>query len=249
LPLPAPVKRRLQGIWESSDADYRAKLLDALPSGPDLRLLDVGCYDGSFTQRLADRMGIPPAQVSGVEIVEERRAESRARGFDVREGDLEERWPFDDESFDVVHANQVIEHVKRLDHFVGEVRRLLRPDGRAVICTENLASWHNIAALVLGYVPFSLTNVSALGPVGNPYALHVGDEDAEVEAMQHIHVLTHVGLAGIFEAHGFRIEREFGAGYYPLVGRVASRFAQRRPRHAHFIGIVAQRQAPVRASA
>ena len=105
-----------------------------------------------------------------------------------------------------MHANQVIEHVKRLDHFVTEVARVLRPGGRAVVCTENLASWHNIAALVLGYVPFSATNVSSRGPVGNPCALHVGDDETLVEAMQHIHVLTHVGLRDIFEKHGFRIE-------------------------------------------
>ena len=242
MPLPAPVKKRLQTLWESTDADYRGKVLDALPTGPDLRLLDVGCYDGSFTQELADRMGIPASQASGIEIVEEWRTESQARGFDARDGNLEERWPFDDESFDVVHANQVIEHVKRLDHFVAEVRRVLCPGGRAVICTENLASWHNIAALVLGYVPFSLTNVSSRGPVGNPYALHLDDDGTVDEAMQHIHVLTHVGLRGIFEMHDFTIVHEFGAGYHPLLGRAASRVAQRRPRHAHFIGIVAERR-------
>ena len=242
MPLPAPVKKRLQSLWESTDADYRRKLLDALPRGAGLQLLDVGCYDGSWTRQLADRMGIPAAQVSGIEVVEQWRAQAAAEGFDVRGGDLEDRWPFEDASFDVVHANQVIEHVKRLDHFVAEVRRLLRPGGRAVICTENLASWHNIAALVLGYVPFSLTNVSSKGPVGNPYALHLGDDGTVEEAMQHVHVLTHVGLCGIFEMHGFRIEDEFGAGYHPLSGRLASRVAQRRPRHAHFIGIVAERQ-------
>jgi ubiquinone/menaquinone biosynthesis C-methylase UbiE len=42
---------------------------------------------------------------------------------------LDEGWPFEDESFDLVHANQVIEHVGRLDHFVEETRRVLRPGG------------------------------------------------------------------------------------------------------------------------
>ena len=242
MPLPAPIKSRLDQLWHATDADYREKILDALPTGHDLRLLDVGCYDGSFTEQLAQRIGIDPQHVTGIEVVDELRSLAQARGFEVRAGDLEEPWPFEDESFDVVHANQVMEHVKRLDHFVSEVRRMLRPGGRAVICTENLASWHNIAALVLGYVPFSLTNISAKGPVGNPYALHLDDANPnESEPQQHIHVVTHVGLRAIFEMHGFTIAGEFAGGYYPLFGRLGSRVSQRRPKHAHFIGIVAER--------
>jgi SAM-dependent methyltransferase len=239
--LPAPIKDRLQSLWDATNADYRQKLVDAMPTGATLRLLDVGCDNGDFTQTLATHMGTPPENVFGIEIVDEARALAQAKGFDVRPGDLEERWPFDDGSIDVVHANQVIEHVKRLDHFVGEIRRVLRPGGKAVICTENLASWHNIAALVLGYVPFSSTNVSSKGPVGNPYALHLDDGFTCGESWQHIHVLTHVGLRGIFEMHDFVIREEFAAGYHPLTGRVASRVAMHRPKHAHFIGIVAER--------
>jgi len=80
-----------------------------------------------------------------------------------------------DASFDVVHANPVIEHVFDLDRFVSEIKRVLAPGGRAIICTENLASWHNVAALFLGFQPFSTTNISETRPIGNPFALHVGD--------------------------------------------------------------------------
>jgi SAM-dependent methyltransferase len=242
MPLPAPIKDRLQSLWDATNADYRRKLVDALPTGQGLRLLDVGCDDGAFTERLATHIGTSPDNVFGIEIVDEPRAQAQARGFDVRAGDLEARWPFEDGFFDVVHANQVIEHVKRLDHFVEEVRRVLRPGGKAVICTENLASWHNIAALLLGYVPFSSTNISSKGPVGNPYALHVGDDSTLGESWQHIHVLTHVGLRAIFEMHDFVIRDQFAAGYHPFTGRAASRLASQRPKHAHFIGIVAERR-------
>ena len=179
--------------------------------------------------------------VAGIEIAEQRRQAASARGFDVRAGDLEQPWPFDDGAFDVVHANQVIEHVKRLDHFVGESRRVLRPGGIALVCTENLASWHNVAALALGYMPFSLTNISAKGPVGNPFALHVGEPGRAADSWQHVHVLTLDGLVGIFEMHGFSVTQTFGAGYYPAFGRAgAAALARRDPRHAHFIGVVAR---------
>lgn len=227
----------MEALFEQVDADYHRKILDILPHDPSLRLLDVGCDDGAWTAALAARMGVPPGQVAGIEIVDERREQAQARGFDVRVGDIEDAWPFEAGSFDVIHANQVIEHVKRLDHFVDECKRVLRPGGLAVICTENLASWHNVAALVLGYQPFSVTNISGRGNVGNPLALH---EESSFESWQHIHVMSLDALRDVFLRGGFEIEQVFASGYYPAWGGVGSKLADRDPRHAHFIGVIAR---------
>jgi SAM-dependent methyltransferase len=228
-------------LYEAVDSEYRRQILDVLPREPALTLLDIGCDDGLWTERLQHRMGIPPTNVSGIEIVPERRKLAEGRQFDVRDGDLEAPWPFEDSTFDVVHANQVIEHVKRLDHFVRETRRVLRPGGIAVVCTENLASWHNVAALALGFMPFSLTNISDTGPIGNPLALHVGEVLQQGESWQHVHVLTLPALCRILDVHGLIVERRFASGYYPAVGRVAKVLASIDPRHAHFIGVVARK--------
>jgi SAM-dependent methyltransferase len=239
--LPPRVRTHLERLFLEADEDTRKKFLATLPSASEIRVLDVGCYDGSFTERVRARLGVGPELVSGVELVEARRKEALARGFDVRAADLDERWPFERCSFDLVVSNQVIEHVRRLDHFVSETRRVLAPGGRAVVCTENLASWHNVFALALGYTPFSVTNVSARGPIGNPFALHAGSLETKHEvAMEHVHILTLSGLRDLFAVHGFAIRDEFAAGYYPLSGRLASRVALALPRHAHFIGIVAE---------
>ena len=225
-------------MWEYAEAEYRQQILDCLPIGQLHRLLDVGCDNGAWTQTLATRAGIPSQNVAGIEIVQERRVLASQRGFDVRTGDLEETWPFDDAQFDVVHANQVIEHVKRLDHFVEEIRRVLAPGGTAIVCTENLAAWHNIAALVLGYVPFSLVNVSTKGTIGNPFALHADDPIEVGESWQHVHVLTIEGLRSLFRLHGFVVARVIASGYPPLSGWPSSLLARVDPRHAHFIGVV-----------
>lgn len=231
----------MRAAWDEAEHDYRRLLLEALPSGgPDRVLLDVGCDDGAWTARVAQRLRIPPERVHGIELVEERRRLAQARGYHVQAADLDARWPVDDGRVDVVHANQVIEHVRRLDHFVGEVRRVLAPGGRAVICTENLASWHNIGVLVLGYMPFSLSNISSRGWVGNPLALHADDAAGQPETWQHTHVLTLRGLVAIFELHGFEVTHRFAAGYHPVRGRPARWLARRDPRHGHFIGIAAR---------
>jgi SAM-dependent methyltransferase len=227
----------MERLWADAEAAYRAKILDSLRQDRSAVLLDVGCDDGSWTEELRGRIGIPPEQVRGFELVPERAELARSRGFDVLVGNLEEAWPFPDDSVDVVHANQVIEHVQRLDHFADELRRVLGADGRAIVCTENLASWHNIAALVLGYQPFSLTNISNLQPLGNRFACHAGESPAG-ESWQHIHVLTLTALRDLFVAHGLAVESWWGTGYHPLPGRLAQRLALLDPRHAHFIGIV-----------
>jgi SAM-dependent methyltransferase len=225
-------------LWSDAEGACRAKILDAIEPQPEARLLDLGCDDGTWTDIVRRKLAVPPEQVAGLEIARDRANLARAYGFDARVGDLEGRWPFGEASFDVVHANQVIEHVKRLDHFVAEIRRVLRPRGRAIVCTENLASWHNVAPLALGYQPFSLTNISTRRPIGNPFALHAG-EPCSHESRQHIHVVSLPALRDIFKVHGFTIERQWGAGYHPLRGRLAARLAAHDPRHAHFIGLTA----------
>jgi hypothetical protein len=55
-----------------------------------------------------------------------------------------------------------------------------------------------------------------------------------------VHVLSLAALSDLFVAHGFKIERVWGAGYHPLTGRLASRLAAADPRHAHFVGVVAR---------
>ena len=110
-----------------------------------------------------------------------------------------------------------------------------------MICTENLASWHNVTALALGFMPFSLTNISKRGAIGNPFAL-AETPAAELESSWfHTRVLTAVGLAQVFSAHGFEVVERFGTGYHPLPHRLAKAVARRDVRHAAFIGVVARK--------
>jgi SAM-dependent methyltransferase len=205
------------------------------PSG-DLNLVDLGCDDGSLTVRLAARLRA--TGVHGVEIVEQRARIAEERGVRVTRTDLNMPLPFADGSFDVVCSNQVIEHLRDTDLFVSEIFRVLRPDGYAVVSTENLASWHNIASLIFGWQPFSLTNVSHLsGAIGNPLALHRG-QTFEWKSWEHVRVFAYRGLSDLFSAHGFSVDSVVGAGYFPLPASVG----RWEPRHAAFITVRARKR-------
>lgn len=231
----------LFSLWTAAEDAYRRWILDAVRRAAPTSLLDLGCHDGSWTSALVEAAGSQLRRTCGVEIVPNAGDEARRRGIEVVATDLNDPLPYTDAIFDLVHANQVIEHLADLDRFVSELARVLRPGGRGIVCTENLASWHNVAALALGYMPFSLTNISERGAVGNPFGLAGTPPEELARSWFHTRVLTAVGLAQLFELHGFRVSERFGAGYHPLPPAVAQRIAARDVRHAAFIGIVAEK--------
>jgi SAM-dependent methyltransferase len=92
------------------------------------RILDVGCGTGANLQMLSEF-----GAAEGVDVSAEALDFCRARGLaEVKQG-AAEHLPFADESFDLVTGLDVVEH---LDDDIGglrEMRRVLRPDGRAVL--------------------------------------------------------------------------------------------------------------------
>ena len=212
-------------------SDYSRCILDCLePSDREISLLDCGCDDGDWTLKLGSRVG--RVRLYGIEIVDERREMALQKGIIAQTGDLNEPFPFQDDFFEIVHANQVIEHLKDTDHFIKEIWRVLKPGGYAVICTENLSSWHNIFSLLCGWQPFSLSNVCEKRfQIGNPLAIHHGDAPTKPQSWQHHRVFAYRGLKEIFVAHGFEAEPIKGSGYFPLPARLG----KLDPRHAAFL--------------
>ncbi len=100
---------------------------------PGVRLLDVGCGPGTITVDLAVR--VPGGEVTGIDaaagVLAEARAEADRRGqANVRfeTGDVY-RLAFEDGTFDVVHAHQVLQHLSDPVAALAEMRRVCRPGG------------------------------------------------------------------------------------------------------------------------
>ena len=97
------------------------------------RVLDVGCGPGTITADLAAR--VPDGQVTGIDaagdVLAIAKAEADRRGvanigFEI--GDVY-TLDFADDSFDVVHAHQVLQHLADPVAALAEMRRVCRPGG------------------------------------------------------------------------------------------------------------------------
>jgi ubiquinone/menaquinone biosynthesis C-methylase UbiE len=100
---------------------------------PGQQLLDVGCGPGTITIDLAHR--VAPGGVVGIDNhpapLAEARAEAQRHGagnvsFAVADVD---HLDFSDDTFDVVHAHQVLQHLSEPVAALREMRRVCTPDG------------------------------------------------------------------------------------------------------------------------
>jgi ubiquinone/menaquinone biosynthesis C-methylase UbiE len=217
--------------WKLNDSN----VLSFLEPSENARVLDVGCGRGDQTVKWNGRIGAE--DVIGVEISELAAKEAKKRGLQVVICDVGRSLPFIADSFDVIVSNQVIEHLVNVDLSLSEINRVLKRSGYAIISTENLSSWHNIVALILGMRPFSM-HYSSIRDVGNPFSPHDSDLMTSVahEDSPHVKVFTFFALTAILQLHNFSIEEIKGAGNYivPLasVGRILARLD---PIHSHLL--------------
>lgn len=119
----------LRSHGERTAENSAAYLLPHL--SPDMTLLDVGAGPGTITAGLAERVG----HVTATEIGEDELALSRTladgRGIANMSFAVEDvqRLSFPDDSFDVVHAHQVLQHVPDPVQALREMRRVAKPGG------------------------------------------------------------------------------------------------------------------------
>jgi len=180
------------------------------------------------------------SRIIGIEIQDGLAEVAAARGIEIPSRDLNAPLEIPDRAVDVAVANQVIEHLYDTDQFVRQLHRVLKPGGLAVISTNNLASWHNILALILGAQPFP-ADVSSNSALGKLFGLFPGDAGS-YSSWTHLRIFSPRALREMLEYHGFAVERIRGIGYYPLPTTLAQRIADRAPRHAAYLTVTCSRR-------
>ncbi|MCA1574504.1 MAG: class I SAM-dependent methyltransferase [Acidobacteria bacterium] len=97
-------------------------------NNPQPRILDVGCGTGANLEMLAHF-----GEAEGVDVSAEALDFCQTRGLqNVRQGEAEDL-PYEDKSFDLVTGLDVVEHLDNDVAGLQEMRRVLRPGGRALL--------------------------------------------------------------------------------------------------------------------
>ncbi|MBA7502448.1 putative S-adenosylmethionine-dependent methyltransferase [subsurface metagenome] len=198
------------GMASGHYQENQHRILSLLENDSNARVLDIGCADGGFTLGVGEAIGTE--RLYGMDIDEERVKRARERGIEAIVHDANTEFPYEDDSFDVVASNQVLEHLYNTDGFFQEVRRILKHRGYAVISTANLSSFHNLAFMNLGMMPPSL-HVSRV---------QVGNFLYGTETHGHVKLFTAAALRDLSKYHGFEVERLVGSGIYPFPRRISN---------------------------
>jgi len=148
-------------------------------------ILDIGCFDGIFLSLVKnqdnDFYGLDASDWA-IEHMQKKEIKIQKFFFDGKT-----KLPFEKDFFDIVIAGEIIEHIFDTDFFLEEISRVLKPGGRLLISTPNIASLGRRLLLLFGANP--ITEVSP----------------NEANSVGHIRYFTRETLKNILAKHGFKI--------------------------------------------
>lgn len=116
--------------------------------GSDKKILDIGCRDGELTSNY-----IKGNEIIGLDIDKEalerirKNLKIEAHWHDINQAVL----PFEDGTFDVVVAGEILEHLVSPQFVAEEAYRILKPAGLFIGSVPNSFHWRGRMAFLRGY--------------------------------------------------------------------------------------------------
>ncbi|KAF0190759.1 MAG: putative glycosyltransferase [Gammaproteobacteria bacterium] len=160
-------ERVIEDDYKASQSSYLIYLFHiatyrfCLPFVRNKRVLDFGCGSGYGTHLLSADC----EQITGIDISADAIAYAkdhyRKDNLDyLRVSNIEdESLPFENDTFDTVISFQVMEHIRLVDKYLSEIRRVLRKDGKLVIATPDRTT-----RLFPGQKPWNVYHVTEYSP-------------------------------------------------------------------------------------
>ena len=164
-------------------------------------VLDAGCGSGQLLFHLRHRF----EKLIGLEYSGQRLAQAKVNLAELPfvgvQGSMEAMSEIETGSVDCVVSADTIEHVPDVYPAAGELFRVLRPGGRLVINTPNIAFIKKRALLLLGRFPSTSQSNEGFG------------SDVLFDG-GHLHYFTFRSLALLLTRAGFKIEARVGYGRF-----------------------------------
>lgn len=162
-------------------------LFPEIPAG--LRILDLGCGPGVDISFL-----VSSNEVHGIDIADEALELASEQGIIPHRLDLSQvqQLPFPQESFDIVVATDILEHLFLPQNLLMEIRRLLKPRGSAILSVPNHFYWKMRLRILRG------------AGVILPFHGH-----AKQWEYFHIRFFTSQGFEELLRKTGFRITKRY----------------------------------------
>jgi ubiquinone/menaquinone biosynthesis C-methylase UbiE len=134
-----------QNYYRHAGPDMRLKLLLSLSAKlKPGKILEIGCADGHVMESLKGTLTRnPEPEFFGLDVSEVSLQRARDKGFGKAVKSLAENLPFAPNSFDLVIASQVLEHIPDLEGAIDQAFSVLRPGGHFMI-TVPLADWFKL---------------------------------------------------------------------------------------------------------
>ncbi len=173
------VDRDIHYTLKHSKTGSHSQIVSAI--APGSKVLDLGCSLGLLAQPLLEKN----VRVTGVDATAGTRLAKELAEFYQRDLELPLELPYG-RIFEYVVCADVIEHLQNRAQLLRGARRYLKPDGRLIISTPNIALWFYRLSLLIGRFEY--------GPRG------VLDE-------AHVHLYTGSTFQREIENAGFHVVR------------------------------------------
>jgi len=159
--------------------------------GKNNKVLDVGCYNGWYSSFFKNNNN----KVYGIDAIEDGVKEAIGKGIKAKVANAEEKFPFKNNFFDVIHAGEIIEHLYDTDTFIKECYRVLKKNGTLIITTSNVVSLPRRILYFLGSGKFfEASNTFSTEKINGKNA-----------AVGHIRFFTKYLLRNFIESKGFKM--------------------------------------------
>jgi len=121
----------------------------------DLCILDLGCGDGSLLNKLSSQF----SQIDwhGVDIEDSQEVRSRQHSLQNIKTFDGINLPYENDTFDVVYSNQVLEHVRHPDELIQNVFQCMKPGGLFIGSVSQLEPYHSRS--IFNFTPYAITQV------------------------------------------------------------------------------------------